>query len=113
MMDCIMLYLLIQFLHADQVNTLETVTIGSDEVETDMDPGVSGGRQVPLDLELLLEPSLKLAVNIVHYGLETVLFVDLITISHCVHQSQLQINIALLKYKTTKKFLLHFNRRGT
>ena len=34
------IHFLIQFLHADEVNTLEAVTVGSDEVEADVNSGI-------------------------------------------------------------------------
>ena len=56
--------------------------MGRDEVEADMDPGVVVGGEVPLDLELLLQPGLELAVDVVHDGAEAVLLVDLVPIAH-------------------------------
>ena len=67
---------------------LKTVTIGCDEVQTHVDPGVVISREVPLDLELLLQPGLELAVDVVHNALEAVLLVDLVTIAHSVHLDQ-------------------------
>ena len=47
-----------------------------------MDPGVVVGGEVPLDLELLLQPGLELAVDVVHDGAEAVLLVDLVPVAH-------------------------------
>ena len=65
-------YLAVQLLHGDQVQGLEGVARGGDEVEADVDTRVVVVKQRPLDLQLLLQIVLKLGVDVVHDGLVAV-----------------------------------------
>lgn len=62
-------YLTVKLLHGDQVQGLERVSGGGDEVEAGVDPRVVVVEQGPLDLQLFLQVGFKLGVNVFHYGL--------------------------------------------
>lgn len=83
-------HLRVQLLHADQVDGLETVTGGADEVQTDMDATVVERAQRTLDLQLLLQERLELTVNGVDHRLEGVVLVDLVAVAHGVADGQLE-----------------------
>ena len=90
-------HLLVQLLHADQVDRLESVAGGTDKVEADMDAAVVIHGQIPLDLELLLQVGLELAVNVVDDGAEAVLLVDLVAVADGVDERKLEVDVALLE----------------
>ena len=90
-------HLLVQLLHADQVDRLESVAGGTDKVEADMDAAVVIHGQIPLDLELLLQVGLELAVNVVDDGAEAVLLVDLVAVADGVDEGELEVDVALLE----------------
>ena len=84
-------------LHAHQVDGLEAVAVGRDEVETDVNPGIVIRGQIPLDLQLLLQVELELPVDVVHDGLERVLLVDLVAVAHRVANGHFQLHRTLLQ----------------
>ena len=90
-------HLLVQLLHADQVDRLESVAGGTDKVEADMDAAVVIHGQSPLDPELLLQVGLELAVNVVDDGAEAVLLVDLVAVADGVDERKLEVDVALLE----------------
>lgn len=67
-----------------RVCTCYAPTSGADEVQADVQPAVVVGAQRAFDLELLLEVSLELRVDIVHHSLEAVFFVHLVAVADCV-----------------------------
>ena len=64
-------YLTVQLLHGDQVQGLERVARGRDEVEAGVDARVVVAVKGALDLQLLLQVALKLTINVVHHRLVT------------------------------------------
>ena len=81
--------LAVQLLHAHQVNGLESVPVGGDEVEAHVDPWVMEGGEISLDLQLLLQVALKLRIDVIHDRLKTVLFVNLIAVAHRIANREL------------------------
>ena len=65
-------YLAVQLLHGNQVQGLEGVACGGDEVEADVDARVVVVEERSLDLQLLLQIVLELGVDVVHDGLVAV-----------------------------------------
>lgn len=65
------LYLTVQFLHGNQIQGLQRVSRGGDEVQTDVDSRVVVVEEGALDLQLLLKVVLKLRVDVVHDWLIT------------------------------------------
>ena len=65
-------YLAVQLLHGDQVQGLEGVARGGDEVQADVDARVVVVEERSLDLQLLLQIVLELGVDVVHDGLVAV-----------------------------------------
>ena len=61
-------HLAVQFLHGHQIQGLEGVPRGRDEVEADMDPCVMVVEERTADLQLLLQIVFKLCVDIVDDG---------------------------------------------
>lgn len=61
----------------------------TDEVETYMNPAVVVGVERPFDLQLFLQVSLELCVDVVHHSLEAVLLVDLVSVTNSIHDRQL------------------------
>ena len=61
-------HLAVQFLHGHQIQGLEGVPRGRDEVEADMDPRVMVVEERTADLQLLLQVVFKLRIDIVDYG---------------------------------------------
>ena len=59
-------YLTVQLLHGDQVQGLERMASGGDEVETCVDPGVMVVEERTFDLQFLLQVGLKLGIDIFH-----------------------------------------------
>ena len=59
-------YLTVQLLHGDQVQGLERMASGGDEVETRVDPGVMVVEERTFDLQFLLQVGLKLGIDIFH-----------------------------------------------
>jgi hypothetical protein len=57
-------HLLVQLLHAHQVDGLEPVACRADEVEADVDPAVVVHGEVPLNLQLLLQVGLRIRIRI-------------------------------------------------
>ena len=64
-------YLAVQLLHGNQIQGLERVSCGSDEVQADVDASVVVVEEGALDLQLLLKVVLKLGVDVVHDRLIT------------------------------------------
>lgn len=64
-------YLTVQLLHGDQVQGLERVSGGSDEIEAGMDPCVVVVEQGSLDLQLFLQVGFELGIDVFYYGLVT------------------------------------------
>ena len=62
-------HLAVQFLHGHQIQGLEGVPRGRDEVEADMDPRVVVVEERTADLQLLLQVGLKLGIDEFHDGL--------------------------------------------
>lgn len=62
-------YLTVELLHGDQVQGLERVAGGSDEVQAGVDPRVVVVEQGPLDLQLFLQVGFELCVDVLYYGL--------------------------------------------
>ena len=62
-----------------------------------MDAAVVIHGQIPLDLELLLQVGLELAVNVVDDGAEAVLLVDLVAVADGVDERKLEVDVALLE----------------
>ncbi len=90
-------HLLVQLLHAHQVDGLEPVARRADEVEADVDAAVVVHGEVPLNLQLLLQEGLELAVDVVEDGAEAVLLVDLIAVADGVDEGELEVDVALLE----------------
>ena len=99
--------LAVELLHADQVETLEAVSVRRDEVQARVNSCVVEAvrsrlripprfslcflpGEVSLDLQFLLEVRLELVVDVVDNRLETVLLVNLVTVPHGLTQGQLQ-----------------------
>lgn len=59
-------YLTVQLLHGHQVQGLERMASGGDEVETCVDPGVMVVEERTFDLQFLLQVGLKLGIDIFH-----------------------------------------------
>lgn len=62
-------HLAVQFLHGDQIEGLERVSVWGDEIQADVDSGVMAAEQRALYLQLLLEVFLKLGIDVVQDGL--------------------------------------------
>lgn len=62
----------------------------TDEIEANMDPTVMVTVEGPLDLQLLLQVGFKLSVNVIDNCLETVLFVNLVSIAYSIYNRQLE-----------------------
>lgn len=62
-------YLTVELLHGDQVQGLERVPGGSDEIQAGVDPRVVVVEQGPLDLQLFLQVGFELCVNVFYYRL--------------------------------------------
>lgn len=62
-------YLTVQLLHRHEVQRLQGVARGRDEVQAGVDSGVVVGVQHPADLQLLLQVGLELGVDEFHDGL--------------------------------------------
>jgi len=90
-------HLAVQLLHAHQIQRLESVPGGADEVQADVDAAVVARHQRSLDLQLLLQIVLELGVDVVDHRFERVVLVDLVAIAHCVTDGQLESHIALLQ----------------
>jgi len=69
----------------------------ADEVEADMDAAVVVHGEVPLNLQLLLQEGLELAVDVVEDGAEAVLLVDLVAVADGVDEGELEVDVALLE----------------
>lgn len=62
-------YLTVELLHGDQVQGLERVPGGSDEIQAGVDPRVVVVEQGPLDLQLFLQVGFELCVDVFYYRL--------------------------------------------
>lgn len=62
-------YLTVKFLHGDQVQGLERVSCGSNEVEAGVDPRIVVVEQGSLDLQLFLQVGFKLRIDVFYYRL--------------------------------------------
>lgn len=66
------------------------MTSWTDKVETGMDSSIMVGRETTFYLQFFLKVIIKLFVNVVNNGSETVFFVYLISIANSVNDCQLQ-----------------------
>lgn len=65
----------------------------TDKVKASMNPGVVVEGEAPLDLQLFLQVSLELLIDVVHNGLEAVLLVHLVAVPQRVHNRQLRVKV--------------------
>jgi hypothetical protein len=100
----------VQLLHAHQIQRLQSMPCGADEVQADVDAAVVVGRQRAFDLQLLLKIRFELRVEMVDDSLERIILVDLVAISDSIADGQLQSDVALLQL-VSLRLQLHRRQR--